>query len=311
MISQMIGVGTSHAKVILIGEHAVVYGQPAIAMPLPNLTVTATLRPAFRGQVLDGNHFHGELNEIGANIEGLRQLILRLLDKFGVPDMTFTLSIETNIPQERGLGASAALATAVTKAFFNYFNTDLSETERTYFTDIEETITHGSPSGLDAATVHATNPVWFVKNKIMQSFDMHLSGTLVIADTGIHGQTIRAISVIKEQLKINFDETYAQIEHLGSLSDEVRLALVNNQPAYLGELFSEAHRTLRSLGVSHPRLDKLVTAAINAGALGAKLTGAGVGGAMFVLAKNNNDAITIANALNAAGAQNTWIQPLS
>ena len=71
-----------------------------------------------------------------------------------------------------------------------------------------------------------------------------------------------------------------------------------------------AHHELQSLGVSHPKLDNLVNAALHAGALGAKLTGAGIGGAMFALAKNNDDAITIANALTKAGAQNTWIQPL-
>ena len=94
MLSQMNGVGKSHAKAILIGEHAVVYGEPAIAIPLPNMTVTATLRPAFRGQTIDGAEFHGDLSELGANVEGARQLLLRLLDKFDMSTTPFHLAID-------------------------------------------------------------------------------------------------------------------------------------------------------------------------------------------------------------------------
>lgn len=310
MLSQMNGVGKSHAKAILIGEHAVVYGEPAIAIPLPNMTVTATLRPAFRGQTIDGAEFHGDLSELGANVEGARQLLLRLLDKFDMSTTPFHLAIDSNVPQERGFGASAALATAITKAFFDYFDTDLSKEELAYFTNIEEVISHGSPSGLDTTTVNADNPVWFIKNKGMTTFGMNLTGTLVLADTGIHGQTVHAISIVKEFLLTDHDRAWASITHLGQIAEKIRLDISENNPEHLGMMFTAAHHELQSLGISHPKLDKLVNAATHAGALGAKLTGAGIGGAMFALAKNNNDAITIANALTKAGAQNTWIQPL-
>ena len=102
MISQMLGVGIAHAKIILVGEHAVVYNQPAIAIPLTNLTVTTTIRPAFSGQTIESSTFHGDLDELGANVEGLRQLILKLLQSLNLVDAPFTLEIETNIPQERG-----------------------------------------------------------------------------------------------------------------------------------------------------------------------------------------------------------------
>ncbi|WP_349533115.1 mevalonate kinase [Leuconostoc citreum] len=310
MISQMIGVGKAHAKIILIGEHAVVYNQPAIAIPLTNLTVTTTIQPAFVGQTIESNTFHGGLDELGANVEGLRQLILRLITHFQLQKAPFTIEIDTNIPQERGFGASAAFATSITKAFFDFANAPLSSEQLKYFTDLEESISHGSASGLDAATVNSTDPIWFVKNDLPTPFKMSLTGTLVVADTGIHGQTMHAVNIVKGNLDSDYDLTWQKIAHLGKIAEKVRIDLAQNQPEHAGLLFTAAHHELQSLGISHPKLDNLVNAAIHAGALGAKLTGAGIGGAMFALAKNNDEAITIANALTKSGAQNTWIQPL-
>lgn len=310
MISQMLGVGIAHAKIILVGEHAVVYNQPAIAIPLTNLTVTTTIRPAFSGQTIESSTFHGDLDELGANVEGLRQLILKLLQSLNLVDAPFTLEIETNIPQERGFGASAAFATSITKAFFDYVKAPLSPKQLKHFTDLAEGISHGSASGLDAATVGSDDPIWFVKNETLTAFKMTLTGTLVVADTGIHGQTMHAVNIVKSNLDDDYDLTWQKIVHLGQIAEKVRADLTHNYPEHVGLLFTAAHHELQSLGVSHPKLDNLVNAALHAGALGAKLTGAGIGGAMFALAKNNDDAITIANALTKAGAQNTWIQPL-
>lgn len=310
MIDQIIGVGIAHAKIILIGEHAVVYKQPAIAIPLTNLTVTTTIRPSFQGQTIESNSFHGDLNELGANVEGLRQLILQLLIEFNMQNTPFSLEIDTNIPQERGFGASAAFATSITKAFYSFANKPLTEEKLKYFTDIEESISHGSASGLDAATVNSDDPIWFIKNIEMTPFKMSLTGTLVVADTGIHGQTMHAVNIVKNNLEEHYDLTWQKIEHLGHIAEKLRVDLTKNAATHAGLLFTAAHHELQSLGISHPKLDNLVNAALHAGALGAKLTGAGIGGAMFALAKNNDDAITIANALTKAGAQNTWIQPL-
>lgn len=309
MKKNTIGTGQAHAKAILIGDHAVVYNQPAVAIPLLDLNVHARFQPLEKGQtiILSGKAI--ELSELGADLEGIRQLIVALLNDWQMADGGFLLEIESVIPQERGFGASAALATAITRAFFDWQGVTLSDDKLAHYTSMAENISHGSPSGIDAATVASVEPVWF-QNKTCSTFETSLDATLVLADTGVRGQTVRAVNIVKEQLKSNYDESWAAICHLGQLAYSVKEALVENDPVTLGQLFTAAHHDLQALQVSHPKLDKLVATAIDAGALGAKLTGSGIGGAMIALAENDQEAERIARTLSRAGAQETWIQPL-
>ncbi|MDD9139281.1 mevalonate kinase [Fructobacillus sp. CRL 2054] len=309
MKNHNIGTGRSHAKAILIGDHAVVYNQPAVAIPLLNLEVSATFQSLEKGQTLILAGQAIELSELGADLEGIRQLIVALLEDQNLGQKGFLLEIESIIPQERGFGASAALATAITRAFFAWQELPLSDDQLAHYTSLAENISHGSPSGIDAATVSAEEPVWF-QNKVCSTFETDLDATLVLADTGVRGQTVRAVNIVREQLKVNYDASWAAIEHLGKLAYAVKEALAENDPVTLGQLFTSAHQDLQALQVSHPKLDKLVSAAIDAGALGAKLTGSGIGGAMLALADNDEEAVQIAEALQRAGAQETWIQPL-
>lgn len=306
-----LGIGKSHAKIILFGEHAVVYQEPGISIPIKNLNVTVTIRPAYNGQLITGQNFSGNLEDLGANFEGLRQLILKLLVFFNSSEMPFTLDIQTNIPPERGLGASAALATAVTRAFFDYFDTKISSEMLQEFANFEEAVTHGTPSGLDVATVSSDSPVWFIKNQLMEPFNIKLDAYLVIADTGVHSQTSLPVSVIKQALRTNKKSTLNTIHAIGSISCNAKMALMNDSAETLGLLMDKNHQLLKSLGVSHPKLERLIATAKKAGALGAKLTGAGAGGCMIALADNNMSAVTIANSLVADGANHVWIEKLT
>ena len=101
------GIGVSHAKVILLGEHAVVYGQPAIALPLTDLAMTVKIESREAGQVVLSKAYQGPLVAM-AKSKGIRQLINRLLKHFRADAMPFTMTITSNIPQERGMGSSAA-----------------------------------------------------------------------------------------------------------------------------------------------------------------------------------------------------------
>ncbi|MCO0831614.1 mevalonate kinase [Fructobacillus sp. W13] len=309
MKKQSIGTGRSHAKAILIGDHAVVYDQPAVAIPLLNLEVQATFQSLTQNQTVILAGQAKELSELGDDLEGLRQLIVSLQKDFGCEQDGFLLEIELVIPQERGFGASAALATAIVRAFFEWRGEALSKEKLTHYTSLAENISHGSPSGLDAATVSSEEPVWFM-HKQTTNFETRLEATLVLADTGVRGQTVRAVNIVKSQLKENPESAWGAIKHLGELAYGVKEALGENDPVLLGQLFTAAHHDLQALQVSHPKLDQLVNAAIEAGALGAKLTGSGIGGAMFAIAEDDEQATDIAQALEKAGAKETWIQPL-
>ncbi len=98
-----------------------------------------------------------------------------------------------------------------------------------------------------------------------------------------------------------------EIAKLGELAAESRDYLKTNRLADLGKVMNNAHHILSELGVSHPRLDAMVKTAKSNGALGAKLTGSGLGGVMVALASNEKDAIRISQKLLKNGAKNTWI----
>lgn len=305
--NQKIGFGEAHAKLILIGEHAVVYGQPAIALPVNLLKMRVTFTKNSYGQIIQDAEMRNRLDLMGDDFEGIRQLILRLLAKFDSERMPFSLEIDSNIPRGRGLGASAALATAITKAFFDYFDADLSEGELIYFVNFSEAIIHGRASGIDAATVNSDKPLWFIKNQVIEPIEIELPGLLVIGDSGIHGLTSQAIATVQQKLEDEKEVTEENIARLGDYTAQAKKILSSTKIYGLGPILNSSQEILQELGVSHPKLDMLIETARNAGALGAKLTGSGLGGVMVALAANATDAIRISQSLAKHGAQNTWI----
>ncbi len=307
MTINKIGTGIAHSKLILIGEHSVVYGQPAIALPVTILKTTVTISSIKNGQYIENSESRRRLELMGDEFEGIRQLILRLLTKFHSLHLPFSLEIDSNIPQGRGLGASAALATAITRAFYDFFETELPDEDLLYYANFSENITHGRASGIDVATVNSDSPLWFIKNHPTNPFELNLSGFLVIGDTGVHGFTSQAISIVREKLAEEKVKTESKITQLGELAAHSKDFLMTNKLEALGKVMTNAHEVLCDLGVSHPRLDLLVETALKNGALGAKLTGSGLGGVMVALAETEKDAIRISQKLLKKGAKNTWI----
>ena len=219
------------------------------------------------------------------------------------------LRVRSTIPYERGLGSSAAVATAIVRACANFVGTRLTREELFQLVQAAERVAHGTPSGLDAYTVSASSAVRFQRG-VATAIDVAKAFTLVIADTGVRGSTSQAVAHVRGLLDKDPAHYNPKIDTLSALADDVQLALRDGDTAALGNAMNLAHGTLAELEVSSPELDRLVRAARKAGAAGAKMTGGGLGGCVISLAPSAEAAYEIAAELRAIGQTRAWISSL-
>ncbi|SDQ20721.1 mevalonate kinase [Carnobacterium viridans] len=302
--------GKANGKIILMGEHSVVYGEPAIAIPFPATHIHATITPIEGPVQLDCVYYQGDLASAPQHLENLIAVVESTLNELKQEFNNFKLTIESTIPVERGMGSSAAVAIATVRAVFNYYSVPLTDDKLLTLANISETIAHGNPSGLDAAMTSGRHPLYYIKGKPFVPFKVSLSAYLIVADTGLKGQTRDAVASIAQLNKEDTETTMDAIHGLGDLARQAKFAIESANPVTLGLVMNEAHETLSSLGVSNERLNHLVSTARTNGALGAKLTGGGRGGCMIALAADKDTAASISNALVDAGAVNTWTHQL-
>ncbi|KRN88659.1 mevalonate kinase [Ligilactobacillus ceti] len=304
--------GTSHAKTILIGEHAVVYNKPAIALPLNTLTITVQITPNQPGQglALLSDYYTGPLTQIPEKLTGIKLLIQTILAEHQVATPDLNLKIISKIPHERGMGSSAAVGIAIIRALYNYFNWDLTNNELLRLANISETYMHKSPSGLDATTCASDQPIWMIKNTEIKPLELNLDGYLVICDTGILGQTKEAIQIVKNNLTNNPQTAQAHLDNLEKLTYQAKEQLATNQVHALGQTFTQAQASLAALGVSLPEIDNLIAQSLTYGSLGSKITGGGRGGCLICLTADLPTAEKLATQMKQAGVQQTWIQNL-
>ncbi|MGM0125411.1 mevalonate kinase [Enterococcus sp. AZ194] len=303
-----IGYGKANGKIILMGEHAVVYGEPAIAFPFLATNINATIHPCDSFQ-LHCAYYDGSLEGAPETLNSIKVLINQLQKDFPIGPLS--LNIESTIPAERGMGSSAAVAVAITRAFFDLLDQSLSQEKLLAYVEQAERIAHGNPSGIDAAATSGHDPMYFTKGHPFNFFPLNIDAFLVVADTGVKGQTREAVKDVSNLVSGDpGQEIMRHIHLLGALSKEAKKAISENQVQRLADIMNEAQQHLKKLTVSNQLLDTLIQTALSAGALGAKLTGGGRGGCMIALTNTKKEAQVVCEALEKNGAVSTWIQGL-
>lgn len=299
------GRGQAHAKVILFGEHAVVHGAAAVALPLGDLPIRATATWREGPLTLASTLFTGPLAQAPALLEAPIAVVHACLRAFELPSEGIAIEVSGEIPAERGLGSSAAVAGALVAALADLAGRDLTEEEYLELVAVGERVAHGRPSGLDARATAAGGPLLFEAGAA-RALASTLTGVLIVADSGVHGRTRQAVASVASFLESHPVRGATLVAGLGALAHGGARDLTANRPRALGEKMSTAQGMLRELGVSSPELDALVDGAVAAGALGAKLTGGGQGGCIIALAADELAAVRIDTALREAGAVATW-----
>ena len=292
-MTKKVGVGQAHSKIILIGEHAVVYGYPAISLPLLEVEVTCKVVPADRPWRLYEE-------------DTLSMAVYASLEHLNIKDACIRCEIDSAIPEKRGMGSSAAISIAAIRAVFDYYQAELPHDVLEILVNRAEMIAHMNPSGLDAKTCLSDQPIRFIKNVGFTELEMDLSAYLVIADTGVYGHTREAIQVVQNKGK----DALPFLHALGELTQQAEVAISQKDAEGLGKILSQAHLHLKEIGVSSPEVDSLVETALNHGALGAKMSGGGLGGCIIALADNLTHAQELAERLEEKGAVQTWIESL-
>jgi mevalonate kinase len=273
---------TAHGKVILLGEHAVVYGHPALAGALTD-GVTVETTPG-RG-ILRVPAWGLELDSADPMKDGqsLGRAYLALRGKLGLGlSSPVDLVVRFGVPTGSGLGSSAAWAVAVARALCAAH--DLSESLVLDAAMASETVVHGKPSGLDHTVAHQGGFGLFVREKGLSPVAAAQPVPLVVGHTGRERDTKGRVQRVAELLAERRDEVSHRFEQIGRLVTRGRAAVERGALGELGAAMSENQRHLSALEVSCPEIDRMCRLAEEAGAVGAKLTGGGGGGCVIALA---------------------------
>lgn len=311
----MIWQATAPGKVILFGEHAVVYHRPAIAVPVTDVRARAVLEPAPVGcgfkivaPDLDRVYFL-EQAESDDPLATVVHLTLRHLQQTGLPAATLTIS--STIPLGRGLGSGAAISTAIARVLGQYYGQTLPPARLSSLVFEVEKIYHGTPSGIDNTVIAFEQPVYFIKGRPIQRLAVGRSLTLVIGDTGRVAPTHQVVGDLRQRWQAEPAHYEGYFDEIGAIAVQARLAI--EQELFpleaIGKLMDQNQELLARLGVSSPELERLIAAARQAGALGAKLSGAGWGGNMIALVRPET-AAAVAGALTEAGAAGVIVTEL-
>lgn len=308
-------VASAPAKIILFGEHFVVYGEPAIVLAIDRRAyATVDLNDDKSLQVQSSNLKlkgcfkdgmfkveQGDAREARSRFEPVRLAVEKVLAKYGA-NIGLNVEINSTVPVAAGLGSSAAVVAAVTAGVGALLKVKMSKEDVFAIALEAEKTVHGTPSGVDPAIATYGGSILFQTDTGFKPLEVKAQIPLVIGDTGVERYTRIQVEKVRR-----IADNYPQVmEPLRKAAREIVLrgidALKENDLDTLGELMNINQALLYGIGVSDESLEWLINAARKAGALGAKLTGAGGGGCMIALA-NDEKLGTVQDAIMRAGGR--------
>ena len=180
-------------KIILFGEHAVVYGKPAIAIPVSDMRAVAWSEPGDGKLTINAIDIEKQFSLKNENNQFIT-LAQTILQKTGSNEPSLTINLTSTLPQGSGMGSSAATSTAVCRALSGYLGVDLAANDISELVFDAEKIVHGTPSGIDNTVVAYEMPVYFVKGRKPKTFEPGKVFHLIIGDTGIEASTKKTVS---------------------------------------------------------------------------------------------------------------------
>jgi mevalonate kinase len=296
-------------KIILFGEHAVVYGRPALAVPVSQIRATVEVEASSRPGVWIEAPDVGLASELAqlASDQPLAAAVRGVFSALGIASFpAIQIRISSSIPVASGLGSGAAVSVALIRALSAHLGQPLSDEQVSALAFEIEKLHHGTPSGIDNTVVTYARPVYFVKGQPPETFKVGAPFTVVIGDTGVAASTKAAVSDVRSLWQTAPGRWEDVFDQVGEIARQARAAIESGDVSALGPLMDANQVLLQRMSVSSPELERLLSAARAAGAQGAKLSGGGRGGNMIALVAKEK-APVVAEALQSAGAKRTII----
>jgi len=297
--------GIAAGKVILLGEHAVVYGRHALALPIPG-AVSARAEPTRKKTFLAIPDW-GIARDIDGS-GGIDAAVSLIRKEIGVESTDFSIRVDTTLPGGMGLGSSAAIAVAITRALAAAARIDLPDERVNAIAFACEKLAHGTPSGVDNTISTYARPMLFCNRRQLQveTLDLAAVPPMVIAngqESGLTSEQVAGVRARHEKSPERYEALFDEIDRISLAGAEMLRAGHYDE---LGALMNICHGLLNALEVSTPELERMVVLARQLGASGAKLTGAGGGGSIVALCPDAVDEVE--GGLREAGYRTLVLQ---
>ena len=292
--------GTAAGKVILLGEHAVVYGKHAVALPIAD-AVTADVKMSKQASTVSVPAWNVRDQVVSDDTSGIGAAVALVQRELGIADSRFAICLHSILPRAMGLGSSAAFAVAIVRAFDSELGLGLDDAKISAIAFACEELAHGTPSGIDNTVATYGEAVLFRRAESLELEELNLVEPvpLVIACSSRPGLTMEQVAGVRrrrEQGRAHYDAVFEQMDAL-SLTGAAALARADY--VELGMLMNVCHGLLNAIEVSTPELESMVSIARAAGAVGAKVTGGGGGGSIVALCPGAVE--NVRKALHEAG----------